>query len=225
MTFVDVLGPAVLGTFVILMMCAVFALATQPLSRRDAPYLEIDPEASFPDARFTQKVKGLASTASATSGPDAQSAAGHGGTGSELSSRLVVSVCVAALLTFLPASGTFAKPVQVLTLQVTSQGLLIAGVPVKDKRVTLPKGQRVRLVFQHADRNLDRHQFNLAATRTDITSQYIDPLLRRTASIDFTVGAQGEAFYRLSCMVPCAAMEFLIDYLIFVEPAGAEAGA
>ena len=102
---------------------------------------------------------------------------------------------------------------------------VLAGVPVKDKRVTLPKGQRVRLVFQHADRNLDRHQFNLAATRTDITSQYIDPLLRRTASIDFTVGAQGEAFYRLSCMVPCAAMEFLIDYLIFVEPAGAEAGA
>ena len=51
---------------------------------------------------------------------------------------------------------------------------------------------------------------------TEITT----PLLNadaKEALIEFTVGSKNESFYRLSCLVPCQAMNNLVDYVILVD--------
>jgi hypothetical protein len=45
---------------------------------------------------------------------------------------------------------------------------------------------------------------------------------RKSLTIECTVGDRGQEFYRLSCELPCIAMEELIDYIIIVGPKTAE---
>jgi hypothetical protein len=110
----------------------------------------------------------------------------------------------------LPAGAT-----TVIAIQVTEQGLVVSGGAFANKRMTLPKGTKVRLIFSYADANRNAHQFTLTARRTELKAPVMD-LDHRTSVLEFTVGDRGEEFYRLSCELPCVAMEALTDYLIFV---------
>jgi hypothetical protein len=51
-------------------------------------------------------------------------------------------------------------------------------------------------------------------------SEMTTPLLNAQspqAVIDFTVESKNEPFYRLSCLIPCQAMDSLVDYVIVVD--------
>lgn len=105
-----------------------------------------------------------------------------------------------------------------VSMKVTSEGLKVAGIHMQDRRMTIPRGTPVRLVLEYADNNRNAHKFTLTAKDTEITSPTIDGETRKIATIDFTAGDRGQEFYRLSCELPCIAMEELVDYLIMVGP-------
>jgi hypothetical protein len=72
------------------------------------------------------------------------------------------------------------------------------------------------LIFEYADRNGNVHEFTLHSAKTELTGQRMTPHGPKTSTIELTVGERGEEFYRLSCDLPCIAMEELTDYLLFV---------
>ncbi len=82
----------------------------------------------------------------------------------------------------------------------------------------VPRGAPVRLVLDYADTNRNAHKFTLTAKNTEITSPIIDGETRKSVTIDFTAGDRGQEFYRLSCELPCIAMDELVDYIITVGP-------
>ena len=105
-----------------------------------------------------------------------------------------------------------------VTMKVTAQGLNVSGIAIQDRRMTIPRGTPVRLVLEYADTNRNAHKFTLTAKNTEITSPVIDGETHKTVTIDFTAGDRGQEFYRLSCELPCIAMDELIDYIIMVGP-------
>ena len=131
---------------------------------------------------------------------------------------------IVLLLTFILLAGAQTPATQAatpltITMKVTAQGLVASGVSMEDKRMTIPRGTRVRLVLNYADSNHNAHKFTVTAKDTEITSPVIDGETRKTAVIEFTVGDRGQEFYRLSCELPCIAMDELVDYIIMVGPA------
>lgn len=130
------------------------------------------------------------------------------------------TVCALIMLLTLTAERPNALAVERLnlTMKVTAQGLQVSGIPMQDKRMTIPRGTRVHIVLEYADANKNAHQFTLTAKDTSITSPVIDGETRKTSTIDFTVGDRGQEFYRLSCELPCIAMDDLVDYIIMVAP-------
>jgi hypothetical protein len=137
-----------------------------------------------------------------------------------MSRSFIVALLIFAIAISHAPNSPAAAPMTI-TMKVTAQGLVVSGVTLEDKRMTIPKGTRVRLVLTHADTNRNAHKFTLTAKGTEITSPVIDGETRKTSTIEFTVGDQGQEFYRLSCELPCIAMDELVDYIIMVGQAKA----
>lgn len=129
-------------------------------------------------------------------------------------------VCVLATLLFVTAQRVESQATDrlTITMKVTAQGLTVSGIAMQDRRMTIPRGTPVRLVLEYADANRNAHKFTLTAKNTELTSPAIDGETRKTATIDFTAGERGQEFYRLSCELPCIAMDQLVDYIIMVGP-------
>ena len=134
--------------------------------------------------------------------------------------KKVPFVLVASVLCLILASPweTRATDKIIIPLEITQDGLLSSQVPMVNKRLTLPRGVRVKLTFKYGDSNRNNHRFSLVSSKTDVTTRTIGPDTAGSVSLEFTVGEKGEAFYRLSCELPCVAMEALTDYLIMVGP-------
>ena len=133
--------------------------------------------------------------------------------------KIRIMLVASVLAVFLGPSGeTRAMDKIVIPLKITQDGLVSSQMPIVNKRLTLPKGIRVKLVFEYQDSNKNSHRFNLVSNKTDMTTRTIAPDTSGTVSLEFTVGERGEEFYRLSCELPCVAMEALTDYLIMVGP-------
>jgi hypothetical protein len=135
-----------------------------------------------------------------------------------MTKHMTAFLLVTLLILTVPIQPSRAATPMIITMKVTAQGLAVSGIPRQDKRMTIPQGTRVRLVLEHADVNRSQHKFTLTAKDTEITSQPIDGETRKTTAIEFTVGDRGQEFYRLSCELPCIAMDELIDYIIMVGP-------
>ena len=129
--------------------------------------------------------------------------------------RVLAVVCL-TLMMGLPL-WSHAQDKQTIHFKITSEGLVTTDVKMDGKRFTLPRGSRVRLVFEYADRNGNAHQFSLHSAKTELAGQRMTPDGPKTSTIELTVGERGEEFYRLSCDLPCLAMEELTDYLLFVD--------
>lgn len=129
-------------------------------------------------------------------------------------------VCVLATLLFVTAQRVESQATDrlTITMKVTAQGLTVSGLTMQDRRMTIPRGTPVRLILEYADANRNAHKFTLTARNTEMTSPAIDGETRKTATIDFTAGDRGQEFYRLSCELPCIAMDQLVDYIIMVGP-------
>lgn len=129
-------------------------------------------------------------------------------------------VCVLATLLFVTAQRVESQATDrlTITMKVTAQGLTVSGIAMQDRRMTIPRGTPVRLVLEYADANRNAHKFTVTARNTEMTSPAIDGETRKTATIDFTAGDRGQEFYRLSCELPCIAMDQLVDYIIMVGP-------
>ncbi|WP_447978322.1 hypothetical protein [Candidatus Nitrospira bockiana] len=123
----------------------------------------------------------------------------------------------AALVILVSAQVGWTADKTTITFKVTEQGLMTNDAPVVEKRLTLRAGTRVKLIFEHADSNRNLHQFTVTSLKTEMKSRAIGPDGPKTASMEFTVGERGEDFYRISCELPCLAMEELTDYLILVD--------
>lgn len=134
-------------------------------------------------------------------------------------------VCVLATLLFVTAQRVESQATDrlTITMKVTVQGLTVSGIAMQDRRMTIPRGTPVRLILEYADVNRNAHKFTLTARNTEMTSPAIDGETRKTATIDFTAGDRGQEFYRLSCELPCIAMDQLVDYIIMVGPPRAAA--
>ena len=132
---------------------------------------------------------------------------------------LIVFLMLSLLLMTGPVPRSQAAAPVTITMKVTAQGLLVSGIPMENKRMTVPRGTRVRLVLNYADTNHNAHKFTLTAKDTEVTSPVMDGEARKTATIEFTAGDRGQEFYRLSCELPCIAMDELVDYIIMVGPA------
>ena len=131
---------------------------------------------------------------------------------------LIVFLMLSLLLMTGPVPRSQAAAPVTITMKVTAQGLLVSGIPMENKRMTVPRGTRVRLVLNYADTNHNAHKFTLTAKDTEVTSPVMDGEARKTATIEFTAGDRGQEFYRLSCELPCIAMDELVDYIIIVGP-------
>ena len=140
-----------------------------------------------------------------------------------MTNRIIGVLVILILLAGAQTPSTQAATPLTITMKVTAQGLVASGVPMQDKRMTIPRGTRVRLVLSYADSNHNAHKFTVTAKDTEITSPVIDGETRKTSTIEFTVGDRGQEFYRLSCELPCIAMDELIDYIIMVGPEKAAA--
>jgi hypothetical protein len=110
-----------------------------------------------------------------------------------------------------------AQDKQTIRFKITSEGLVTTDVKMDGKRFTLPRGARIRLVFEYADHNGNAHQFTVHSAKTELTGQRMTADGPKTSTIELTVGDRGEEFYRISCDLPCLAMEELTDYLLFVD--------
>ncbi len=132
--------------------------------------------------------------------------------------RVIVGLLLTCVLIAAERPHALAVERLTVTMKVTAQGLIVSGIGIQDRRMTIPRGTPVRLVLEYADVNRNTHKFTLTAKTTEITSPAIDGETRKTATIDFTAGDRGQEFYRLSCELPCIAMEELVDYLIMVGP-------
>jgi hypothetical protein len=110
-----------------------------------------------------------------------------------------------------------AQDKQTIRFKITSEGLVTTDVKMDGKRFTLPRGARVRLVFEYADHNGNAHQFTVHSAKTELTGQRMTADGPKASTIELTVGDRGEEFYRISCDLPCLAMEELTDYLLFVD--------
>lgn len=136
---------------------------------------------------------------------------------------LLVSLMLSLLMMTGPVPASQAAAPVTVTMKVTAQGLLVSGIPMENKRMMIPRGTRVRLVLNYADTNHNAHKFTLTAKDTEVTSPVMDGEARKTATIEFIAGDRGQEFYRLSCELPCIAMDELIDYIIMVGPAKSSA--
>ena len=132
--------------------------------------------------------------------------------------RVIVGLLLTCVLVASERPHALAVERLTVTMKVTAQGLIVSGIGMQNRRLTIPRGTPVRLVLEYADVNRNAHKFTLTAKNTEITSPAIDGETRKTATIDFTAGDRGQEFYRLSCELPCIAMEELVDYLIMVGP-------
>ncbi|HET6676391.1 MAG TPA: hypothetical protein VFG71_13685, partial [Nitrospiraceae bacterium] len=112
---------------------------------------------------------------------------------------LIVFLMLSLLLMTGPVPRSQAAAPVTITMKVTAQGLLVSGIPMENKRMTVPRGTRVRLVLNYADTNHNAHKFTLTAKDTEVTSPVMDGEARKTATIEFTAGDRGQEFYRLSC--------------------------
>jgi len=131
--------------------------------------------------------------------------------------KSMVASCVASVLAVGTGAPATAQEPLLVTFQVTEHGLKTMDVAMEDRRLTMPRGQRIKIILVHKDKAWDRHQFELTSNTGAVRkTQPIAPLVRKETAIEFTVGAHGEAFYRLSCILPCAAMAELVDYVIIV---------
>jgi uncharacterized protein (DUF58 family) len=131
--------------------------------------------------------------------------------------RLIVGLAlVASVAVFPPEALPHFTSAQTINLTVTAEGLRVSDGSLTEKRLHVRKGSRVRLVFHYADTNGNAHRFSLVSTGTEVIARPITPS-EPIASIEFTAGARGESFYRVSCELPCIAMEALTDYLVMVE--------
>jgi hypothetical protein len=109
-----------------------------------------------------------------------------------------------------------AQDKQTIHFKITKDGLVTTDVKMDEKRFTLPQGTRVRLIFEYSDTNGNAHQFTVHSAKTELVGKRLTPDGTKTSAIELTVGDQGEDFYRISCDLPCLAMEELTDYILFV---------
>lgn len=110
-----------------------------------------------------------------------------------------------------------------VTIKVTSEGLKVSGIGMQDRRMIVPRGTPVRLVLDYADTNRNAHKFTLTAKIPKSRRRLSTARHGRNVSIDFTAGDRGQEFYRLSCELPCIAMDELVDYIFTVGPPRASA--
>ena len=132
--------------------------------------------------------------------------------------KILVWLLSAAIVLAGALPAAHASSTKVIVLNVTKSGLVTSDISISpDKKIRLVKGTRVKLVFKFADKtHAAAHQFMLNSQGMEMAT----PLLNATAketSLEFTVGSKNEPFYRLSCLVPCQAMDNLVDYIILVD--------
>ncbi len=132
--------------------------------------------------------------------------------------RIIVGLLLTSVIVASEQPQALAVNRLTVTMKVTAQGLSVSGIGMQDRRMTIPRGTPVRIVLEYADANRNAHKFTVTAKNTEITSPVIDGETRKTATIDFTAGDRGQEFYRLSCELPCIAMDQLVDYIIMVGP-------
>jgi hypothetical protein len=135
----------------------------------------------------------------------------------EKTSMLIRTLLIVGALLLSIDSPASAQEQLTIVFQVTSDGLITTSIPMVEKKMHVPQGTRVKLVFHYADSNRNAHQFNVVSSKTELVSGRLAADGAKVASLQFTAGEQGEAFYRLSCELPCIAMEQLTDYLLLVD--------
>jgi len=128
--------------------------------------------------------------------------------------RSVIALLAVVLLSL--SMQAQAQDKQTIRFKVTKEGLVTSDIKMDGKRMAVPQGTRVRLVFEYADTNGNAHQFTVHSAQMELTGQRMSPDGPKTSALEWTVGEKGEDFYRISCDLPCLAMEELTDYLVMV---------
>jgi hypothetical protein len=127
----------------------------------------------------------------------------------------ILAVVCLTLLMAVPFSAQ-AQDKQTIHFKITKDGLVTSDITMDGKRFTVPQGVRLKLVFEYADANGNSHQFTVHSAKTELTGKQLLPDGPKTSTMELTVGERGEDFYRISCDLPCVAMEELTDYILFV---------
>lgn len=134
--------------------------------------------------------------------------------------QILLAILLSSSALLAAPEHSHALPMERLTvnMKVTSAGLKVSGISMKDRRMIISRGTPVRLVLEYADSNRNAHRYTLTAQNAEISSPTLDGETRKIVTIDFTAGDRGQEFYRLSCELPCIAMEELVDYIVMVGP-------
>ena len=128
--------------------------------------------------------------------------------------NILAAVCL-ALIMAVPLSAE-AQDKQTIHFTITKDGLVTNDIKMDGKRFTVPEGVRLKLVFEYADANGNSHQFTVRSAKTELTGKQLLPNGSKISMLELTVGERGEDFYRISCDLPCVAMEELTDYILLV---------
>ena len=127
-----------------------------------------------------------------------------------------LAMCCLILMLAIPLSVQ-AQDKQTIRFTITKDGLVTRDIKMDGKRFSVPQGVRLKLIFEYADTNSNAHQFTALSANTEVTGARMTPDGPKASMLEFTVGDRGEEFYRISCDLPCLAMEELTDYLLFVD--------
>jgi hypothetical protein len=130
--------------------------------------------------------------------------------------RTRLAVCCLTLMLAIPLSAQ-AQDKQTIRFKITKDGLVTRDIKMDGKRFSVPQGVRLKLIFEYVDTNGNVHQFTALSANTELTGARMSPDGPKVSMLEFTVGDRGEEFYRISCDLPCLAMEELTDYLLFVD--------
>lgn len=134
--------------------------------------------------------------------------------------RRYKDMMVAILIGFFFSAGSFpamAQQVETLVLlKVTEKGFLDEkGHPLKHV-LKIPKGSRIKIVFEYADKTGDVHEFGLLFDSGE--EIYSNPVSEKNLKTElvFFANAHGERF-ELYCILGCTAMDKLTDLALVVS--------
>jgi hypothetical protein len=79
---------------------------------------------------------------------------------------------------------TQAQDKQTIRFTITKKGLTTTDVTMEQKRFTVPRGMRLRVVFEYADRNDNAHQFTVHSAKPEVTAQRMAPDGPTTSAVE-----------------------------------------
>lgn len=134
--------------------------------------------------------------------------------------RMKIRITIVSILSIFIMIGVLPSRLQAgpipfeLVIKVNEQGFFDANGKAFGERVEIPKGQNIKLIFEHVGNPEEEHEFVLLFDSDEEISSGIISSLNPNADIVFRTGDEGELYDVFCVVVDCDGMEHLIDLIL-----------